>query len=142
MHTMTTDEWRAFVSTGRASGKVATVGGAGGMPMITPIWFVLDGDDLAFTTGADSAKARNLRRNPRACLCVADDSPPFSYVEVRGEVTLSEDPDELLRIATAAGARYMGEERAEEFGRRNGAPGEVVVRLRPTRVHAYSGIAE
>ena len=39
-------------------------------------------------------------------------------------------------------ARYVGEERAEEFGRRNGAPGGVVVRLRPSRIHAYSGIAE
>lgn len=141
MRTMTRDEWRTFVSTGRASGKVATVHGPGGMPMITPVWFVLDGEDLAFTTGADTAKARNLRRNPRACLCVTDDEPPYSYVEVRGEATLSDDPDELLRIATAAGARYMGENRAEEFGRRNAVPGEVVVRIRPTRVHAYSAIA-
>jgi hypothetical protein len=35
--------------------------------------------------------------------------------------------------ATAIGARYRGEERAEE---RNGVPGELLVRLRPTRVVA------
>jgi hypothetical protein len=31
-------------------------------------------------------------------------------------------------------ARYMGAEQAEEFGKRNGVPGELVVRVRPTKV--------
>jgi hypothetical protein len=30
----------------------------------------------------------------------------------------------------------MGAERAEEFGKRNGVPGELVVRLRPVKVLA------
>jgi len=30
----------------------------------------------------------------------------------------------------------MGAERAEEFGQRNGVPGELVVRLRPVKVLA------
>jgi len=33
-------------------------------------------------------------------------------------------------------ARYMGPDRAEEFGKRNGVPGELIVRLRPTKVLA------
>jgi len=41
-----------------------------------------------------------------------------------------------VRTATAIAARYMGQERAEEFGKRNGVPGELVVRLRPTKVIA------
>ena len=57
-------------------------------------------------------------------------------MQVQGIATISEDPDELLRSATAIGGRYMGAERAEEFGRRNGVPGELLVRLRPTKVIA------
>jgi hypothetical protein len=53
---------------------------------------------------------------------------------VQGTAELSEDADELLRTATAIGARYMGADRAEQFGRRNAIPGELVVRLRPTKV--------
>jgi hypothetical protein len=49
-------------------------------------------------------------------------------------VTSVTEPGELLRTATAIGARYMGEDRAEEFGQRNAVPGELVVRLRPTKV--------
>ncbi|MCG7202267.1 PPOX class F420-dependent oxidoreductase [Streptomyces arenae] len=138
---MTTDEWHSFVSAGTRSGKVATVG-SDNTPMIAPVWFVLDGGDIAFTTGVKSAKARNLRRNPRASVCVADDIPPFSYVEIRGLATLSEDPDELIRIATLAAARYMGPDKAEEYGRRNSGPGVVLIRVRPEKVHALSGIAD
>lgn len=141
MKRMTTEEWRAFAVRGTGTGRFATVG-EDGTPHIAPVWFVLDGEDFAFTTGAGTAKVRNLRRSPRAAMCVADDSPPYAYLEARGEVTLSDDLDELVRIATLAAARYMGEDRAEEFGRRNGVPGELVVRLRPTKIVAYSGIAE
>ena len=87
-----------------------------------------------FNTGKDTAKGRALARDPRATLCVDLEEPPFAFVQVQGEAELSEDPAELLRTATAIAARYMGAERAEEFGKRNGVPGELVVRLRPVKV--------
>jgi hypothetical protein len=62
------------------------------------------------------------------------EEPPYAFVQVQGEAELSEDPAELIRTATAIAARYMGAGRAEEFGRRNGVPGELVVRLRPSKV--------
>ena len=57
------------------------------------------------------------------------------------QVTLSEDLEELLRFATAIAGRYMGADRAEEFGRRNAVPGELLVRLRPKRVIATAELA-
>ena len=36
----------------------------------------------------------------------------------------------------------MGEERAEEFGARNGVPGELLVRVRIEKVLAEGGIAD
>jgi PPOX class probable F420-dependent enzyme len=131
--TMTPDEWRAFLREGTRTAKLATVRGNGG-PHVVPVWFVLDGDDLLFTTGAGTVKARNLRRDPQACVCVDEEREPYAYVRVEGEVTFSEDLDEMLPVATAIGGRYMGAGRAEEFGRRNAVPGELLVRLRPTRV--------
>lgn len=47
---------------------------------------------------------------------------------------MSEDLDELVRSATTIGRRYMGADRAEEFGKRNGVPGELLIRLSPSRV--------
>lgn len=141
MHIMSTEEWHEFVTRGVHTGKFSTVG-ADGVPHITPVWYVFDGEDFLFTAGGGTAKVRNLRRDPHAAICVDDDTPPFAYVEVRGEVTLNEDLDELVDVATRAGARYAGTERAEEFGKRNGVPGEVVVRLHPTKVIAYGGIID
>ena len=57
-------------------------------------------------------------------------------MQVQGDAELSEDPAELLRTGIAIAARYVGPDRAEEFGKRNAVPGELVVRLRPTRVLA------
>lgn len=139
-HTMTPDEVRAFLTQGTRTAKVAT-SGPGGQPHVMPVWFVLDGEELVFTTGGDSVKGRNLRRDPRAAVVVDEEVAPYAFVHIRGHVTLSEDPEELLRFAIAIGGRYMGSGRAEEFGRRNAVPGELLVRLRPKRVIAAADLA-
>ncbi|MCI3155678.1 PPOX class F420-dependent oxidoreductase [Streptomyces werraensis] len=138
---MTEEEWRKFVSHGTRTGKLATVR-ADGRPHLAPIWFVLDGDDLVFNTGAATVKGRNLARDGRIALCVDDDRPPFAYVILEGRARLSEEPGELRHWAARIGARYMGEDRAEEFGARNGVPGELLVRVRIDKVLAEKGVAD
>ena len=51
-------------------------------------------------------------------------------------------PGELLRVATLIGGRYMGVDQAEAYGARNGVPGECLVRLRPTNIAGFDGIAD
>jgi PPOX class probable F420-dependent enzyme len=126
---------RAFLTEGTRTGKLGYVA-ADGRPLVAPVWFVLDGDDLLFNTGKDTAKGRAVARDPRVVVCVDSEVPPFGFVQVQGEATVSEDPTELLSSATAIGARYMGADRAEEFGKRNGVPGELLVRIHPTKVIA------
>ena len=137
---MTTDEIHAFLSHGTRTAKLATSGPAG-QPHVMPVWFVLDGEELVFTTWGDSVKGRNLRRNPRAAVIVDEEVAPYAFVHIRGHVTLSEDLEELLRFATAIASRYMGADQAGEFGRRNAVPGELLVRLRPERVIATADLA-
>ncbi|MEC3917134.1 PPOX class F420-dependent oxidoreductase [Nocardia sp. CDC160] len=126
---------REFLTEGTRTGKLAFVA-ADGRPLVAPIWFVLEGDEIVFNTGKDTAKGRSIRRDGRLSLCVDVAEPPYSFVQVQGVAEVSEDPAELLRTATEIGARYMGADRAEEFGKRNAVPGELVVRLRPTKVIA------
>ncbi|MFF4318740.1 PPOX class F420-dependent oxidoreductase [Streptomyces sp. NPDC001568] len=141
---MTQEEWRAFVSHGTRTGKLATVR-EDGSPHIAPIWFVLDGDSFLFNTGKDTVKGRNLARDGRVSLCVDDDRPPFAYVVLQGRATIAEyadDPQETLDWATRIAARYMGEERGEAFGRRNAVPGELLVRVSIDKVIATAGVAD
>jgi PPOX class probable F420-dependent enzyme len=139
--TMTKSEWQEFVSSGTRTGK-AGVTSADGTPHVTPIWFLLDGDDLVLTTHESSVKGKALRRDPRICVCVDDDTPPFSFVSLWGKASLSEDLDELRRWATELGRRYMGADQAEDFGARNGVPGELLVRVRITKVVATRDLAD
>ncbi|WOX07896.1 PPOX class F420-dependent oxidoreductase [Streptomyces sp. N50] len=138
---MTDEEWRAFVSLGTRTGKLSTVR-ADGSPHVAPIWFLLDGDDVVFNTAKETVKGRNLARDGRVALCVDDDRPPFGFVVLQGRAELSEEPGELRYWAARIGARYMGEERAEEFGARNGVPGELLVRVTVEKVLAQKGISE
>src|SRR3954453_23681541 len=141
MRRMTEDEWRAFVMDGTRTAKGATMR-ADGRPHVVPVWFVLHGTEVVFTTPATSVKGKALRREPRACVCGADQAPPFAFVMIEGTVSVSEDLSELRAWATRIGGRYMGAERGEEFGTRNAVEGELLVRLRPTHVLAQADLAE
>ncbi|MFF5858458.1 PPOX class F420-dependent oxidoreductase [Streptomyces sp. NPDC012751] len=137
---MTDEEWREFVSDGTRTGKLSTVR-ADGSPHVAPIWFLLDGDELVFNTGKDTVKGRNLARDGRVALCVDDDRPPYHFVVLNGRAQVSEDLAEVRLWATRIAARYMGEARAEEYGARNGVPGELLVRVRIERVVAVRDLA-
>lgn len=135
MYSVTDPEVRDFLLEGTRTGKLS-YNGADGRPLVTPVWFTLDGDKLVFTTSKDSAKVQAFARDPRAAICVDLERPPYAFVQVQGVVELSEDPRDLLATAITIATRYVGPAEAEEFGRRNGVPGELVIRLRPSRVIA------
>ena len=135
MASITDPEVSAFLQAGTRTGKLSYTG-ADGRPLVAPVWFIVEDGRLVFNTGKETAKGRALARDSRATLCVDLEEPPYAFVQVQGSAELSEDPGELLRTATAIAARYVGPELADEFGKRNGVPGELVVRLRPTKVLA------
>lgn len=145
MRDMTRDEWWRFASEGTRTGKIGVVR-ADGSPHVTPIWFLLDegpdGDELIFTTWHESLKARVLRREPRLSVLVDDQQPPYSYVQFTAVATLVDDPGETLPWAVRLGARYMGEDGAEQFGKRNAVPGEFLVRAKITKVVAHAEVSD
>ena len=150
-HRMDTDELLAFLTGVPAhTGKLATIR-ADGRPHLAPVWFALDRStaaadspigDVVFNTGADTVKGRNLQRDPRVSICIDDEVPPFSFVTIDGIATVGEVLDDVVHWAALIGGRYMGQENAATFGRRNGVPGELVVRLRPTKIVAVAGLAD
>ena len=140
-HVMTDEERRAFLLSPVRAAVLATVR-ADGRPHAAPVWFDLDGDDIVFNTGADTVKGRNLARDPRLTLCVQDDQPPFSFVVLEGTAELIDDLDEVAHWAARLGGRYMGADRAAEYGERNGVAGELVVRMRVDRSIAAKDVSD
>jgi PPOX class probable F420-dependent enzyme len=137
---MTPHERRAFLLHGTRTAVLSTIR-ADGRPHAAPVWFTLDGDDVIFNTNAATVKGKNLARDPRATITVDEGAPPFSFVTMDGTVTLADNPPESLRWASEIGARYMGADVGEQFGRRNAVPGEYLVRFTPTRITAFADIA-
>ncbi len=125
---------------GTRTAHVATVR-ADGRPHVAPVWFVLDGDDVIFTTWHETVKARTIARDPRVCVSVDDPAPPYAFVMIEGRATLSDDLEALRLWATRIAARYMGSEQAEAFGERNAVAGELLVRVTPTHLTATADMA-
>jgi PPOX class probable F420-dependent enzyme len=138
---MSEAEIRSFLTFGTRTGKLA-VTRLDGSPMVVPVWFAVDDDGtLLFTTWHETIKAKSLRRDGRVSLCVDEDRPPYSYVRVDGTTTIHDDLELLRTWATRIAGRYMGPDRAEQYGVRNGVPGELLVRITPTRIVAQADVA-
>jgi hypothetical protein len=142
-HRMSADEIHAFLSGEPARPAVLGTTREDGRPHVAPIWFVVDDDgSILFTTGEGTVKGRNLRRAEYGVVSVDDDAPPFSFVTLEGPVSISEDLDEVRHWAGIIGGRYMGAARADEYRRRNGVPGELLVRLTPTKTVSARDLAD
>jgi PPOX class probable F420-dependent enzyme len=136
---LTDPQVQAFLTEGTRTAKLAYLSPTG-RPLVVPVWFIVEADELIFNTGAGTAKGRYLARDRDVTICVDLEREPYAFVQVQGRAELSDDPGELLRTAKAIAARYVGPDRADEFGQRNGVPGQLVVRVRPTKVLAYFNV--
>jgi PPOX class probable F420-dependent enzyme len=113
-HSMTDDEvWAFLAASPPHTAKLATTR-KDGSPHVAPIWYVVDDRSLVFTTHRASLKGRNLRRDPRAALCVDDERPPFSFASVEGTVELDEVP-RYVQIGPPSGLWYKTEALGERM---------------------------
>jgi PPOX class probable F420-dependent enzyme len=141
MKKMSKEEAYQFLAAGTRTGKLATVR-EDGRPHVAPIWFVLDGEDLLFNTWHESVKGQNLVRDGRIALTVDEEVAPYAFVLVEGTVEITDDdPAECQKWATRIGARYMGADQAKAFGKRNGVPGELLVRVKVNKIVAQKELA-
>jgi PPOX class probable F420-dependent enzyme len=99
-----------------------------GRPQVTPVWIdVIDGKP-AFNTAAGRAKERNLRRDPRISVAVADPEDPMVYVEIQGRVTLTEEGADAFIDVLAK--KYLDE---DSYPFRNPAEQRVTVLIEADR---------
>jgi len=141
MRQMSVEERRAFLLEGTRTAKLG-VTRRDGSPYVLPVWSVLDGDDVVFTTGAETVRGRALRRDGRASICVDEERPPYAFVRINGSATLSEDLGEMRRWARLISTRYMGEALADRYTERNAVPGELLVRVTPRRIVAEADVVD
>jgi PPOX class probable F420-dependent enzyme len=124
------DAARALID-GKNFGTVATRR-ADGSAQLSVVWVTRDGNDLLFSTLAGRAKPRNLSRDPRVSVIVAEADNPYRYVEIRGQATLGTE-----------GGRELIDDLNEKYRGTRPHVGDsagdmrVVVRLSPDYVRVY-----
>ncbi|HWL36822.1 MAG TPA: PPOX class F420-dependent oxidoreductase [Frankiaceae bacterium] len=79
---------------------------ADGSPQTTVHWVARDGDDVLMSTVKGRRHARNLERDPRVSVLLIAPDDPYSYLEVRGTATLTEEGGRELIDALAL--KYRG----------------------------------
>jgi PPOX class probable F420-dependent enzyme len=92
-----------------------------GSPQVTPVWIDYDGEHVVFNTARGRVKEKNLTRDPRVSVAVADPDNLYRYVQVRGTARLTEDGadahiDKLAKKYTGAdtyAGRQPGERRVK-----------------------------
>ena len=139
---ITGDALWEFLAAGTRTAKLAYSRLDGGA-LVAPVWFVVDEEELVFTTMTTTARYRALCRDPLVGICVDDENYPYGFASLQGQASWQAlSPDELLPWTTRIARRYVGDEKAEQFGQRNAVEGEVLVRVQVLKSFAYSGVAD
>lgn len=116
-----------------AMAYIATTGPKG-EPQVSPVWFSWDGTHLRFSVNKIRQKYRNLLREPRIAIAIADPTNPYRSVEIRG-IVAQIDEDRDGNFADSLSRKYLNRERnADEI-----QPGEerVVIVIKPERVFVF-----
>jgi PPOX class probable F420-dependent enzyme len=66
--------------------------GPKGAPQVSPVWFGWDGSRIFFSMNSVRQKHRNLRRDPRLAIAIADPTNPYRSLEIRGVARIDDDP--------------------------------------------------
>jgi PPOX class probable F420-dependent enzyme len=111
---------------------VATIG-RGGMPQLTPNWYVYSDGRLLVSTTKQRVKHRNLVRDGRVAVCVCSEPMAEEYVTVRGRADIRDD-DSIWEDTRAIVERYVEPDGVE--ARMNMLRGEdrVIVSVEPDGV--------
>lgn len=102
-----------------------------GSPLLTPVWYAREGDELWLVIPPDGPKTRNIRRDPRVMFVVMDESG-YNYVTIRGHARLASGEEGAKPREMAI--RYLGEEAGRRFAERDYIKEEIVCWITPERV--------
>lgn len=100
-----------------------------GSPQTSVLWATYDGDDLLLSTVQGRKKETNWLKDPRVSVLILDKADPYTYVEVRGEVSMSTvgGPELIEQLSqTYTGQSYTGDEGTDNI--------RVVVRVRANHI--------
>ncbi|HEY8173839.1 MAG TPA: PPOX class F420-dependent oxidoreductase [Dehalococcoidia bacterium] len=128
---MTPDERAKFLKEHRLC--VVAYERTGGPPALSPVYYVMDGDDILISTTASRAKAKALRRKAQVSICVLAEQMPFAYLTVYGRARIEEPgaADLMVRVGEKMSGNPVPEAARPAVEKRAADEGRVVLRVTP-----------
>jgi PPOX class probable F420-dependent enzyme len=102
-----------------------------GSPQDTPVWVDFDGSHVIVNTARGRVKAKNLAREPRVALSIADPENPYRYLGIQGRVVEMTEKGGDAHIDKMA-KKYLGK---ESYPARKAGEVRIVVKIEPDKVH-------
>ncbi len=102
-----------------------------GSPQVTPVWVDFDGSHVIVNTARGRVKAKNLAREPRVALSIADPANPYRYLGIQGRVVEMTEKGGDAHIDKMA-KKYLGK---ESYPGRKAGEVRIVVKIEPDKVH-------
>lgn len=138
---MTPEERKQFLEENRYC--VVAYNRKSGPPAMSPVYFVMDGDDLLISTTATRAKGKVFSQEREVSVCVLSEKPhpgpPYITIYGKGRIETEGAVDLMMRVGHAMtgnpvpeSARSAVEERAQKEQR-------VVLRIIPERYVGRDG---
>jgi len=101
-----------------------------GSPQVTPVWVDFDGTHVLVNSAKGRQKDKNMKRDARVSLSIADPDNPYRYVEIRGKVAEISEAGADQHIDKMA-KKYLGQ---DTYPYRKAEEVRVVYKVLPTKV--------
>jgi PPOX class probable F420-dependent enzyme len=107
-----------------------------GHTMLSPVWHEYNDGGFTIVTWANDVKSKHLKPDPKASVLVAEHTPPFRGIEVRGEATIQK-PDDILDTVRRIAVRFLGEVGGNAYAEASAGVDLEVIRLEPRTLRAW-----
>jgi PPOX class probable F420-dependent enzyme len=102
-----------------------------GSPHVSPVWIALENGHITFNTAVGRVKERNMRRDPRVAISIADKDDFYAKVDIRGRVVEMIEGEAADRQIDELAKKYLGK---DEYPWRNPAETRIKVLVEPVAV--------
>jgi PPOX class probable F420-dependent enzyme len=102
-----------------------------GSPQVTPMWVDIGNGYILLNTAIGRIKQKNISRDPRIALAIADHNNPYDMVTIRGKVIEQITGDAAEEHIDKLAKKYIGKDKYP-----NRSPGEqrVILKIKPESI--------
>lgn len=128
---MASEEQQAFLERNRL--VIVGIGRTAGPPHMSPVYYVMDGEDVVISTTGSRFKAKAVRRNAEVSLCVLAEEMPFPYLLIYGTGTIEEHDAAgvMMKVAEKMSGKALPDAARPAIEERARNEGRVVLRVKP-----------